>query len=499
VSGPTLQYLQIADLIAQAGGDPWAVDDSLQAGSPTQINFLAQAFHSAAGSATSAEDSFATAQQHFAQYNRENGEQPIINGAEVQRVKDGLHATNEQLGQIAADLETIAAALAQARAAALANSTALNANLIVLDARVGVYLEQESQGHDHAADIAQCRKLAADDTATALHNATLIRGGYATTLQQALTNLRVRDGYDPDAQLRKLHADAVGERTRNQVEAFQKAYGKAPVSENDWRMAEALDPHSYDPKNLGVPPQIVAGRFEPVPGKGVVRTNLFIPADEVRNAAKDLTDFANRRFLPRNLGDNRGPSAEADIEASRVSMFVDYDHGLIVVRQNPTVNADGLRGGAAARTPNVHVVQSPGGRMTVDYNAADAYENPLGTASRITVNGRVTFSPQPDGAISLGGCSTIYPSMETYQYRDGQAPKTLQWNPANSGSQWGPAMGLPRHHFVGDATIPQVRPDMPDWKWELENAMPFVRDPFTAHSQRLLDPADHIPTVSVGR
>ncbi|MEB3032994.1 putative alpha/beta hydrolase [[Mycobacterium] nativiensis] len=208
MSRPTLQHLQIADLIAHAGGDPWAVDDSLQSGSPTQINFLAQAFHQAAGSATSAEETFIAAQQHFEQYNRENGEQPINNGAEVQRVKDGLHATNAQLGQIAADLETIAAALAQARAASQANITALNANLIVLDARIGVYLDQENQGYDHDADIAQCRQLAQDDTATALHNATVIRNGYSKTLQQALTNLRVRDGYDPDAAVRRFDADA---------------------------------------------------------------------------------------------------------------------------------------------------------------------------------------------------------------------------------------------------------------------------------------------------
>ncbi|MEZ0385205.1 hypothetical protein [Mycobacterium sp. pW045] len=123
MSRPSLQHLQIAELIAHAGCDPWAVDDSLQAGSPTQIAFLAQAFHQAAGSATAAEQTFQTAQHHFEQYNRESGEQPINAGAEVQRVKDGLHATNAQLGQIAADLETIAAALAQARAASQANMT----------------------------------------------------------------------------------------------------------------------------------------------------------------------------------------------------------------------------------------------------------------------------------------------------------------------------------------------------------------------------------------
>jgi len=198
VSRPTLQHLQIDDLIAGAGGDPWAVDDSLQSGSPTQINFLAQAFHQAAGSATSAEETFVTAQQHFQQYNRENGEQPINNGAEVQRVKEGLHATNEQLGKIAADLETIAANLAQARASSSANITGLNANLIVLDNRIGQYLDQEHHGQNHAADIQQARQLAREDTKTAAHNATVIRNGYSTTLKQALNNLQTKDGYTPN-------------------------------------------------------------------------------------------------------------------------------------------------------------------------------------------------------------------------------------------------------------------------------------------------------------
>ena len=85
MSRPTLQYLQIDGLIAAAGGDPWAVDDSLQAGSPTQIDFLAQAFHQAGRSTAQAEATFQTAQRHFKEYQRENGEQPINDGAGVAR------------------------------------------------------------------------------------------------------------------------------------------------------------------------------------------------------------------------------------------------------------------------------------------------------------------------------------------------------------------------------------------------------------------------------
>jgi len=207
VSRPSLQHLQVNDLIAQAGGDPWAIDDSLQAGSPTQINFLAQAFHSAAGSATAAEESFRTAQEHFTQFNRENGEQPINNGAEVQRVKDSLHATNEQLGQIAADLETIAAALAQARGTSRGNIKSLNENLGTADYLIGHYLDLESQGLNRDADIEEVRRAAKADTETALHNETFIRNDYSKTLKQALTNLRVKDRYDPDVAVRKFDAE----------------------------------------------------------------------------------------------------------------------------------------------------------------------------------------------------------------------------------------------------------------------------------------------------
>lgn len=333
----------------------------------------------------------------------------------------------------------------------------------------------------------------------------------AVALKQILTDgekadaelthaVNLLDGVDQPGSPPTVPLDPNSERAHNQEEAFKKVYGREPVSANDWRMAAALDPHSYDPKYHGVPPQIVAGTFTPQPGKGIVRSNMFIPIDQVRNVAKDLDDAAKGRLFPMNLGDNRGPSATADPEASRVSVFVDYDHGLAVVRQNPTVNADGARGGAAAGTPNVHVVQAPDGRMTIDYNAYDAYENPVGKALGITVNGRITLSPQADGTVALGGNTTIYPSMETYQYRDGAAPSQLQWTPANSGSDLGPGTSLSRHHWIGDATIPPVRPNMPGWLWELENANPFGSDPFLSHTTQLTNPFQGgIPNVAVGR
>ena len=117
----------------------------------------------------------------------------------------------------------------------------------------------------------------------------------------------------------------------------------------------------------------------------------------------------------------------------------------------------------------------------------------------------VTLSPQSDGTVALGGSTTVYPSMETYQYREGLPVAQLQRNPANTGGELGPATSLMRHHWVGDTTIPAVRPDMPGWKWELENAMPynalpFFDDPFVSNTTRLTDPFQGgIPTVGTRR
>jgi hypothetical protein len=90
--------------------------------------------------------------------------------------------------------------------------------------------------------------------------------------------------------------------------------------------------------------------------------------------------------------------------------------------------------------------------------------------------------------------------METYQHRAGHPPAQLQWATANSGSKWGPSTSLERHHWVGDATIPAVHPDMPGWQWELENLNLFEGDPFVSHTTKLADPfTGGIPAVASGR
>lgn len=40
MSKPVLQYLDVAGLVAFAGGDPWQIDDEIQAGDPGEISDL---------------------------------------------------------------------------------------------------------------------------------------------------------------------------------------------------------------------------------------------------------------------------------------------------------------------------------------------------------------------------------------------------------------------------------------------------------------------------
>ncbi len=105
-------------------------------------------------------------------------------------------------------------------------------------------------------------------------------------------------------------------------------------------------------KNQGVDANIVVARIKPVPGQGVVRTNLFIPSKDVWAPSVELPPFDNGHLLPydNNVGDDRGFSPSVGPEESRVAIYTDFEkNGIIVARQNPSVNAD--TGEVRAGTP----------------------------------------------------------------------------------------------------------------------------------------------------
>lgn len=199
-----LRYISIPALIAEAGGDPWAIDRSLQAGRPAQISDLAEAFHAAGVCTAQSSKAFEEARGRFAAaWNRENGEHPINDSAEVRRVVKSLGAQSLQIPKIGVDLEKIAATLAEAQRAAHGQITALEGQLQRLDNLIGEAIEMERDSHLSAADrdalnafITSCEDDAIDDTKAALGQLRATRDGYAHVLDDAKSDL-AKDGYDP--------------------------------------------------------------------------------------------------------------------------------------------------------------------------------------------------------------------------------------------------------------------------------------------------------------
>jgi len=199
-----LPYIDEQALIAEAGGDPWAINASLQAGSPLQISNLAGAFHRAGRCTAEADNAFQQARTRFeAAWNHHDGGHPINDSGEVQRITKSLGAQSLQLPKIGADLESIAAALADAQQAGTARIATLDAqlkNISDLVTQAVALLNNDkslSAGEKDAlhALINTCEDDALRDTKAALTALQSIRNGYSESLQKSLNNLHA-EGYD---------------------------------------------------------------------------------------------------------------------------------------------------------------------------------------------------------------------------------------------------------------------------------------------------------------
>ncbi len=299
---------------------------------------------------------------------------------------------------------------------------------------------------ERRADIveAEVRSLLARANAADDDLASAIRGAAGMETPDQIYD-KLDDG-SPPQQSHQGEAEPEANRTHNQMKAFEQVFGRAPLSAADWTTAAALDPHSYNDKNAGVPPNIVVGKIEKVPGQGVVRTNLFIPGDEVIAPSSTVYDM--------NVGDNRGFSPTAGPEDTRVALVVDYDNGIVIARQNPSVNAD--TGEVRTGTPSIGAVQQSDGSVLIGYNAADPFSpggEEIAKGAQISVNGRIGIEPTVDGPRG-GGDVTNFPALEIYNDRPGLGTTALvqSW-PMVADEELGPLVGLPFHKPVGDASI----------------------------------------------
>ncbi|WP_143696466.1 hypothetical protein [Williamsia muralis] len=228
----------------------------------------------------------------------------------------------------------------------------------------------------------------------------------------------------------------VAHSNRNQLErdAFHKAFNRDPVSETDWKTAAMLNTATYDPSSRGVPSEVVVARINPVPGQGIVKLGLFIPSRQVFNFPKD--DF----------GDNRGFDSNFGPEDTRATVYLDYENGVVITRQNPSVQVDGQVGVDA---PEAYTWQLPDGTVMVDYKATNAFAPPGAELADRVVRGKVILTPGEDGPDLYGNIGD-YPSAEAYSERTGEPTRTILRDLADNTGPRGPLLELGSYHVVGE-------------------------------------------------
>ena len=109
----------------------------------------------------------------------------------------------------------------------------------------------------------------------------------------------------------------------------------------------------------------------------------------------------------RDFGNNRGADPHFDPENTKVTTYIDYDNGIVVMRQNPSVEEtpDGAPGRVMVGDPQGSVMQAPDGSVRVKYDAGNPFapgfvRDPQGlfAGHEETVNGDLTFTPSWRGA-----------------------------------------------------------------------------------------------------
>lgn len=236
---PTLINLDVRELCGAAGGDPWKLDDELQAGNAGAINDLADAFHRSGNHVKEADDDFNKAKEKFkAAYTRNASEHPIVDSPEVQRATAALVGHKESLPRIAASLEQVAASLATAQRQSDATIATTNSLLDAIDDRMSAAKanKQDVGGlHDNAVEVVKAGlgeiNSARRDYVTDLHAAETTMSG-AGYVPETLDNLDGMPGDAANDAARRY--DKSGQRARDQAMVDKaKADGRTHYLAND--------------------------------------------------------------------------------------------------------------------------------------------------------------------------------------------------------------------------------------------------------------------------
>lgn len=220
-----LVHLTVSQLISGAGGDPWELDEELQAGDPAAVNALADAYHQAAGCVDEAESDFVDAKKKFQDSYRRNGAgHPINDSSEVTATTEKLRLQRSQIAGIAVDLETIAAALASAHRASGAEVAGTNTLLNEIDDNIAI-----AEAADQ--DASPLYQTAIDAVRETLSNESSIRSAYLSTLHSAQGAMLATTGYTAEVLAPLDAAPDDARAVADQYDQTQRAEDQATVAQ----------------------------------------------------------------------------------------------------------------------------------------------------------------------------------------------------------------------------------------------------------------------------
>jgi len=438
-SYPQLVHLSVPELIGAAGGDPWQIDDTIQAGAPGEISELATSFHNAAVCTTQTGEEFAQAKKRFAQaWDRDDPAHPINDAEEVRRATESLHMSSEQMGRVAVDLQAIAADLAQAQRSGQISIGNLQVRLKQIDDLIESEL-QAAAAAGHQLDWSELKRAAVEATRQSLGEMTALRNAYGAKLNAAQMEMAT-DGYDtstvagavPNASAPQ--PDRRPGQPRNLDDALDQIAG-APVPAAP--KSVPMDPKAVEdfkamarPELLrqGVPPEQVEAQLNAVVAKaqqGVGRPFYRAPEPPKQPPPGFAEGFADRWFSTeqaiKNLLGQGGPGAPGVLESWG---------GLL---QNTAETVTNPVGTAVGEIQNA--VNSPSPAYYLGEKSVDA-----GAAA-------VTLPWGGEGAAIRGG-------LPVKTIAEGGAPEALVrgWNPTG-GMAWdefGPRFGTPESRIWPD-------------------------------------------------
>lgn len=293
---PQLVHLSVPELIGSAGGNPWEINDTIASGAPGEISELAQSFYGAGVSMAQTSEEFAAAKKRFtAAWDRDDPEHPINDSAEVQRATRVMQLNREALTRVGADLQNIAASLAEAQRGSHISISGLNTRLVQIDNVIAAEIAK-ARAEGVQLDWSELKSAAIREVMSRLGEVTAVRDAYGRQLNASRVEMAA-EGYDPAA--------VDGAAPKPAAPHWDRPVGSQPRNLDDAldHIAGATVPAAVTP--VAPPP---ADPREMERAKAALRNMLReqgLPPDQIESQLNAMVAQAERGLPPGTRGPDR--------------------------------------------------------------------------------------------------------------------------------------------------------------------------------------------------